>query len=84
MLQVRSRAYLTREPVDAQRFGKLRAKDLDRDRAVMPEVAGEIDRSRPALAEFALDAIAVLEGAAKATADGVGQRFFLCVALALV
>jgi hypothetical protein len=78
VLQVGSGADLAREPVDTQRFGELGSKHLDRDGAVVPEVAGEIHRCRAALTELALDAITVLEGAAKATEDGVGQRFFPC------
>lgn len=76
MLQVRSSADLACEPVDAERLRKLRTKDLDRDGAIVPQVAREIDSRRTALTELALDAIAVFQGAAKSGEYGVGQRFY--------
>lgn len=75
MLEVRGGPDLARESVNAECFGELRTEDLDRDGAIVPEVAGEVHGRRAALTELTLDAVAVLEGAAKAAEDGVGQRF---------
>lgn len=75
MLQVGGGADLAREPVDAERLCQLRTKYLDRNRAVVPEIAGKVDGCRTALTELTLDAIAVLEGVAKAGENRVGQRY---------
>ena len=76
VLQVGGGANLARESVDAERFRKLRTKDLDRDWAIVPQVAREIDSRRTALTELALDAIAVFQGTAKSGENGVGQRSY--------
>ena len=38
---------------------------LERDRPVVPEVAGEVDRGHPAAAELALEHVALAEGLAE-------------------
>ena len=42
--------------------GELGAQDLERDRAVVPEVVGEVDRGHAAASELALEAVAVGQG----------------------
>ena len=74
VLQIRGGADFARESVDAERLSQLRPKNLDRYGPVVPEIAGKIDGRGTAFTELALDAIAVLQGAAKAGENGVGQR----------
>ena len=50
---------LAQEALGAERGGELGAEDLDGDLAVVLEVVGEVDRGHAALAELALDAVAV-------------------------
>ena len=60
---------LPQEPSGAERGGELGPQHLDRDLAVVLEVLGEIDGGHAALAELALDAVAVGEGGAKPRGD---------------
>jgi hypothetical protein len=49
--------------------GELRVEDLQRDRAVVPEVIGQIDRRHAAPAELALDPVTVAEGLGEGRID---------------
>jgi hypothetical protein len=62
VLQRRRGLDLDHEPLGAEDGGELRFQDLQRDVAVVLEVLGEIDRGHAALAELALDRVAVGEG----------------------
>ena len=62
MLQVGGDLDLGEEPLGAEHGGELGLEDLDGDLAVVLEVVGEIDRRHAALAELALDAVAVGQG----------------------
>ena len=53
---------LAEEPLGAERVGEFRVEDLDRHRAIVLEVVREVDGGHAALAELALDAVAVGEG----------------------
>ena len=48
MLQVRRDLDLGQEPLDAEHGAELRVEDLERDRAVVPEVAREVHRRHAA------------------------------------
>ena len=61
MLEVGGGPDLAQEAVGAEDGGQLAAQDLDGDVAVVPEVAGEIDRRHAAGTELPLDAVAALE-----------------------
>ena len=61
MLQPRGDLDLAAEPLGAERRREVGAQHLDRHLAVVLEVFGEIDHRHPALAELALDAVAVGE-----------------------
>jgi hypothetical protein len=62
MLQPGDDVDLAEEAVWPERMGQLGMEHFDRDRAVVSEILGEIDRSHPAAPEFALDRVAVAEG----------------------
>jgi len=53
---------LAQEPVRTHRGGQFGAQDLERDVAVVSEIFGEVDRGHPALAQLALDGVAVGKG----------------------
>jgi hypothetical protein len=53
---------LAQEALGPQGRGQLRPQHLDRDRAVMLLVLGEIDRGHPTAADLPLDRVAVGEG----------------------
>ena len=72
MLEVRGDLDLGQEPLAAQDGGELGVKQLDRHAPAMAQVLGEIDGGHPALAELALDPIAVGDGGCE-TRDGVGR-----------
>ena len=59
MAESRGELDFAQEPVAAYRLGEVGSHDLDRDVAVMLEVAREVDRGHASRAEFALDAVAV-------------------------
>ena len=52
-------ADLPQEALGAERGGELRVQDLQRDRPVVLEVVGEVDRGHPPAPELALDRVAV-------------------------
>ena len=58
---------LAQEPLGAERVGEFRVEDLDRHRAVVLEIVREVDGGHAALAELALDAVAVGEGGGEAS-----------------
>ena len=47
------------EPLGADHGGELGAQHLERDLAIVPEVVRQVDRGHPALAQLALDPVAV-------------------------
>ena len=55
------------EPLGAEHGGELGLEDLERDLAVVLEVLGEVDGGHAALAQLALDAVAVGEGGGEAS-----------------
>ena len=66
MLQPGREADLALEPFDAQRGGQLGAKHLDRDVAIVTQVARAPDRGHPPAPELELEPVAIGEGATKA------------------
>jgi hypothetical protein len=62
MLQPGGELDLALEALGADRFGDLRMEHLERHRAVMAEVVREVHRGESAAAEFALNAVAVVQG----------------------
>ena len=62
MLQGRGGLDLAKKPLGADDGGQLGPQHLDRDVAIVLEILREIDRGHAALAELALDAVAVGEG----------------------
>ena len=58
MLQPGGEPDLALEALGAERRGQLGMEHLERDRTVVPEVAGEIDRGHAAAAELALEHVA--------------------------
>ena len=61
------------EPLGAEHGGELGPEHLERDLAVVLEVLGEVDGRHAALAELALDAVAVGQGSLQS-----GYRFGHC------
>ena len=72
VLQVGDGLDLAEEPLGADHGGEVGAEHLDGDLALVAEVVGEVDGGHAALAELALDAVAVGENGAEAL-DGVGH-----------
>ena len=72
VLQVGDGLDLAEEPLGADDGREVGAEHLDGDLALVAEVVGEVDRGHAALAELALDAVAVGENGAEAL-DGVGH-----------
>ena len=72
MLQVGDRLDLAQEPLGADDGGELGPQHLDGDLAAVLEVVGEVDRRHAALAELALDAVAVGDQGLQPV-NGVGQ-----------
>jgi hypothetical protein len=72
MLEVGDGLDLAQEALGADDGGEVGTQDLDGDLAVVAEVLGEVDGRHAALAELALDAVAVGENGPEAL-DGVGQ-----------
>ena len=84
MLEPRGELDLAEEAVGPERHGQLGVQHLERDRAVVLEVAGEEDGRHPAAAELALEGVAGAQaflelspqvGHARAGLEGVGSRF---------
>src|SRR2546426_3199280 len=73
MLQLCREADLSEEPLGAEDGRKLRAEHLERDGAIVLEIAGEIDRGHATAAELALDRVTAREGGLKA-ADEIAHR----------
>ena len=59
MVQSGGELDLAEKPFGAERGGQLRAQNFDRDRAVVFQVPGEINRGHPARPEFALDRVTI-------------------------
>ena len=57
---------LALEPLGAEGGGELREQDLQRDRAVVPEVLSQVDDGHAAAAQLALERVAVRECIAQA------------------
>ena len=72
MLQPGGELDLALEALGAERGGELGMQHLERDRAVVLEVLGEVDRGHAAAAELALEAVAIGEGRLQGGAQ-VGQ-----------
>src|SRR5437667_11016450 len=66
VLELRREADLSKEPLGAQHCGELRAQHLERDGAIVFEVAREVHRGHPTAAELALDRVTAGEGCAQA------------------
>ena len=66
MLEPGGEADLALEALGAERGGELGEQDLERDRAVVPEVVGQVDDGHAAAPELALEGVAVREGVAQA------------------
>ena len=60
---------LALEPLGAERGGELGEEHLEGDRAVVPEVLGQVDRGHAAAAELALEPVAVRQAACKLLAQ---------------
>ena len=69
MLQLRRRLDLGEESLGAEGRGELGMQDLDRDVAIVPEVAREIDRRHSADSDLAVDTVSALEGGGQARDD---------------
>jgi hypothetical protein len=69
MLQVGGEPDLAEKALRAEPGGELRPEQLDRDGAVVLEVAREVDGSHAAAAELPLDAVAVGEGRLQMVGD---------------
>ncbi len=59
VLQLGGQLDLALEPLTADGGGQVGIEDLDRHLAVVPDVAGEVDRGHPPLAELSLEQVAV-------------------------
>ena len=66
MLEVRGGLDLAQEALGTDDGGELRAEDLDRDGAIVPEVVREIDGGHAARTELPLDAVTVGQGRGEA------------------
>ncbi len=72
VLQRRGGRDLLDEPLGAEDGGELGLEDLERHLALVLEVLGQVHRGHAALAQLALDAVAVGQGGGEAV-QGVGQ-----------
>jgi len=61
VLELCREADLSQKPLGAEHGGKLGPQHLERDRAVVLEISGEVDRGHAAAAKLALDRVAVGE-----------------------
>jgi hypothetical protein len=64
---------LAEEPLAAERGGELRLEDLERDQPVMLEVFGQEDDGHAAVAELALDPVAIADGCGELLEEGHDQ-----------
>ena len=62
MLQARRRVYLAQESLVAERLGDAGMEDLEGDRTVVPEIAGQVDDRHAATAELAHELVPSGEG----------------------
>jgi hypothetical protein len=60
-------------PVGGEERGEFIAKDLDRERAAVLDVVGEVDRRHPPATELALDPVSIGQGG-RESGEGTGQR----------
>ena len=66
MIESRREVDLGEKSLAPQHGGQLRAEHLEGDVAVVLEVVGQVDRGHAALAELALEPVAVLKGGGQA------------------
>ena len=66
MLELGRRLDLAQESIDAQECSDLWIEQLEGDLAFVAEVVGEVDSRHAPTPEFALDAVAVLQGVGNA------------------
>ena len=59
MLQPGGKLDLPEEPLGAQAGGHFGMENLERDRPVVLEIAGEVNRRHPSAADFALEPITI-------------------------
>jgi hypothetical protein len=64
---------LALEPFGAERSGELGEEDLECNRTVMADVAGQIDRGHPTAPERALERVAVAEASGQLSGRIVGS-----------
>ena len=64
---------LAQEALRAERGGELGVEHLERDRPVVLEIVGEVDRGHAAAPELALERVAVGQGGLEPF-QGLGQR----------
>jgi hypothetical protein len=74
VLECGDRPDLKEKPFGAHGSGQLGFQDLDRDLAVVLQVLGEVDRGHAALAQLALEAVAVGQGGGEALKTHVWLR----------
>ena len=74
MLQVRRDLDLAQEPLDAEHGAELGLEDLERDLALVPDVAREVDRRHAAFADLPLDGVAAGEGGIQLVGVHGGRR----------
>jgi hypothetical protein len=63
------------ESLGAQGVRQLGMEDLQGNRTVVPEIAGEKDRGHPAAPELAFDRVAVTQGVGQLGRDPLGQAW---------
>ena len=73
MIELRGDLDLSQEALGTECVGKFRLQDLERDGAVVLQVLGEVDGGHPAVAELALEAVAVGESRAEG-GQSIGHR----------
>ena len=73
MLQPRREHDFPLKPLGAKGSGELGQKYFQRDRAIVLEIVGEVDRRHSSVAQLPFEAVAGGEGGAEA-GNGVGQR----------
>jgi hypothetical protein len=65
MLEIGDDPDLTEESLGTQRGGELGAEDLERDLALVAQVAGEVDGGHAALSQLTLELITISQGCAQ-------------------
>jgi hypothetical protein len=74
MIELRSEANFTEEPLGAEANREFAMEELQRDETIVLEITCEVDRSDPAAPELALDRVAVGQGGLEASRRGLAQR----------